>query len=257
MKLREYGRGKPLLMIHGLGGRRRSWDTIVEPLAARRRLMLFDLPGHGAEPAEPDSGTWAGLVRSMTELIADNSLRGVDVVGSSLGARLALELARRGLVGNAVALDPGGFWQGWERAYLRNTLTASVWLLRSVRAAIPALAHNAVSRSALLAQLSAKPWALDGDVVERELKSFADCRTFDPLVRDLAAGPMQEGPSASGSGRVTIVWGKQDRLCLPQQAERAKAAFPEAELVWFDGCGHFPMWDRPKDTVELVLRATA
>lgn len=256
MRLIEHGRGKPLLMIHGLGGSMRSWDTIAGALGAERRLLLFDLPGHGGEAAEPGSGTFAGLVRSVSELIADNGLRGVDVVGSSLGARLALELARRGLVGNAVALDPGGFWMGWERTYLSSTLSASVWLLRSVRPAIAALAHNAVSRSVLLAQLSARPWALDGDVVERELKSFADCRTFDALVRDLAAGPMQEGPSAPGSGKVTIVWGKQDRLCLPQQAERAKAAFPKAKLVWFSGCGHFPMWDRPEDTVELVLQAT-
>ncbi|MFC7536585.1 alpha/beta fold hydrolase [Sphingomonas sp. GCM10030256] len=257
MKLVEHGRGKPLLMIHGLGGSTRSWDTVADALAAERRLLLFDIPGHGEAPAEPDSGTFTGLCRSVSELIVDNGLRGVDMIGSSMGARMVLELARRGLAGNVVSLDPGGFWVGWERAYLRNTLSASVWLLRSVRPALSGLAHNAVSRSALLAQLSARPWALDGDVVARELQSFASCRTFDALVEDLAAGPAQQGPSAPGSGRVTIVWGKQDRLCLPQQAERAKAAFPEAELVWFDRCGHFPMWDQPEDTVELVLRATA
>jgi pimeloyl-ACP methyl ester carboxylesterase len=40
----------------------------------------------------------------------------VDVVGSSMGARLVLELARRrGMVGGVVALAPEGFWQGSQR----------------------------------------------------------------------------------------------------------------------------------------------
>lgn len=256
MRLIEHGQGKPLLMIHGLGGSLRSWDTIADALGRERRLLLFDLPGHGGEPADRDSGTFAGLARSVSELIADNGLRGVDVVGSSMGARMVLELARRGLIGNGVALDPGGFWQGWERAFLRTTLLASGKLLRGLRPMLPALAHNAVSRSALLAQLSARPWALGGDAVAQELKSFATTPTFDALVRDLAGGPAQTGPEAPGRGKLTIIWGRQDRLCLPQQAERAKAAFPSAELVWLDRCGHFPMWDRPKETVELILRAT-
>jgi len=33
------------------------------------------------------------------------------MVGSSLGARLVLEMARRGRAGSVIALDPGGFWQ--------------------------------------------------------------------------------------------------------------------------------------------------
>ena len=38
---------------------------------------------------------------------------------------------------------------------------------------------------------------------------------------------------------------------------RAQAAFPHATLHWFDRCGHFPHWDQPRETVRLVLDATA
>jgi pimeloyl-ACP methyl ester carboxylesterase len=52
----------------------------------------------------------------VTAFIHTNGLTGIDVVGSSMGARLVLELARRGgMVGGVVALDPGGFWQGSQR----------------------------------------------------------------------------------------------------------------------------------------------
>lgn len=244
-------------MIHGLGGSVQSWDSIAAPLARRRELILFDLPGHGNAPADHDSGTFAGLMRSVTEMMAANDLRGVDVVGSSMGARMALELARLGHAGNVVALDPGGFWQGWERTFFKATLTASIGLLRGLRPMLGKLARNRASRTALLAQLSPRPWRLEPGMVAQELKSFVATPTFGALVDDLAKGPAQQGPAAKGSGRIVIGWGRQDRLCLPRQAKRAMAEFPNAELIWLDKCGHFPMWDQPRETVDLILRATA
>jgi pimeloyl-ACP methyl ester carboxylesterase len=29
-----------------------------------------------------------------------------------------------------------------------------------------------------------------------------------------------------------------------------------AGLHWFDRCGHFPHWDKPAETAELILQAT-
>ena len=252
----RHGSGRPLLLVHGLGGSRKSWDTIAPALAGRRELIAIDLPGHGGSPAEPDSGTFNGLAASVERFIAGNGLSGIDLVGSSMGARIVLELARRGGVGTVVALDPGGFWRGWERTFFKTTIAASVRLLRGLRLALPALSRNAASRTALLAQLSARPWALDPQAVTTELLSFVTTPTFDALVRDLSSGPGQTGPVAASSGAVVIGWGRSDRLCLPRQAPRAIAAFPSARLHWFDQCGHFPMWDQPKETVKLILDST-
>jgi pimeloyl-ACP methyl ester carboxylesterase len=252
----ERGTGRTLLLIHGLGGSWRSWDTIVGTLSNTRNVLMVDLPGHGATPAEPDSGTFDGLVDSVGRYIVGAGLTGVDVVGSSMGARIVLELARRGVVGNVVALDPGGFWRGWERTFFKITIGTSGRLLRAIRAGLPALSRNAASRTALLAQLSARPWALDGRVVATELGGLSTTRTFDALVHDLATGPEQAGPASASTGRIVIGWGRHDRLCLPRQAARAQAAFPSAELHWFEGSGHFPMWDTPEETVAVILDAT-
>ena len=172
-----------------------------------------------------------------------------------MGARLVLEMARRGRSGAVVALDPGGFWRGWERTYFRTTIATSIRLVRGLKPALPAIAQNTGTRTLLMAQLSAKPWKLDPGLVSNELKSFAETRTFDALVRDLATGPEQQGPS-QGLGRVVIGWGRKDRLCLPRQAQRAVEAFPNATLHWFEKSGHFPMWDEPEETVRVILDAT-
>jgi pimeloyl-ACP methyl ester carboxylesterase len=251
------GEGPRLLLVHGLGGTWQSWSTILPALSEVREVIAIDLPGHGETPAAADSGTFAGLADSVERFIFEEGLEGVDVVGSSLGARIVLEMARRGRTGATIALDPGGFWRGWERAYFRTTLAASIRLVRALGPALPALSKSAVTRSVLLAQLSARPWRLDGEVVATELQSLADTKTFDALLRDLATAPEQKGPAAEPSRPVVIGWGRQDRLCLPRQAARAQKAFPSAKLHWFAKCGHFPMWDCPDETAQLILATTA
>jgi len=250
------GRGKPLLLIHGLGGSHRSWDTIWAALAQTREVIALDLPGHGQSLAEADSGTFNGLARSVEEWLAAESFAGIDMVGSSMGARLVLEMARRGRAGAVVALDPGGFWQEWERTFFRATITASIAIIRAMRPALPAITGNVAGRTALMLQLSAKPWALDPALVLNELRSFAGTPTFNSLVKDLANGPMQQG-RADTSAPVVIGWGRKDRLCLPEQASRAIAAFPKATMRWFAQSGHFPMWDQPRETVQVILDATS
>ena len=250
------GRGKPLLLVHGLGAPCGAWDTIAPALSQGREVIAVDLPGHGQTPEEADSGTFDGLARSLDSWLRAENLVGVDMVGSSLGARLVLEMARRGQAGAVVALDPGGFWQGWERTFFKATITPSVALVRALRPALSAITGNAAGRTALMAQLSARPWALDPEFVARELTSLANTRTVNSLVEDLANGAMQEGP-ANTSAPVVIGWGRKDRLCLPQQADRAMKAFPGATLHWFERSGHFPMWDQPEETVRLILDATS
>lgn len=111
----------------------------MDALSAERSLIVVDLPGHGASPAGEDSGTFDGLVGSVERYMAEHRLEGIDVVGSSMGARIALELARRGRVGNVVALDPGGFWRGWERTFFKITIGVSGRLVRAIRSMLPML----------------------------------------------------------------------------------------------------------------------
>jgi pimeloyl-ACP methyl ester carboxylesterase len=246
------GQGKPLLLVHGIGSSSRIWRPLVAQLASDRTIISVDLPGHGQSPKQQRSATFSGLVASLEDFLEGNGLNGVDMVGFSLGGRLVLELARRGRAGSVVALSPGGFWAGWERSYLQWTLLSSVNALRLFERFVPGLAHNSATRSAVLAQLSARPWTLSGDEVEAELLSFTSTSTFSGLVRDLAAAPKQEGPAAPATSKVTIGWGLHDRLCFPLQAKRAKAAFPGADFHWFNQSGHYLIWDEPDHALDII-----
>ena len=251
------GRGQPLLMLHGLGGSWRSWSTIVEPLRRERDLVLVDLPGFGETPGLSRATTILSLADAVTTFLGEHGLYGVDVVGSSMGARLALELARRGVVGATVSLDPGGFWRGWQRGFFYSSIWASIRLVRALQPVIPAICRSAAGRTLLFPQFSPRPWALPGDAVLEEMQSYARAERIDELLHSLAYGPEQEGaPAGSLKRPVVIGWGRQDRVCLPSEAAVAQALFPDARLHWFSHCGHFPHWDQPEDTVRLILAST-
>lgn len=242
-------------MVHGLGGSVRSCDLVAPLLSRSRELVLIDLPGHGLSPAIPGPQTIAAFADEIATFIEGQGLSGIDLVGSSVGARLVLELTRRGVGGDCVALDPGGFWRGWETKFFQTTIMASIKLVRWLQPVMPFLTRHAATRTLLLAQLSAKPWTLPADVVLTEMRTFAATAIFEAMVRELATGPLQAG-TTSPPGRVAIGWGRNDHLLLPRQAKRAQAAFPDARLHWFEDCGHFPQWDRPAESVRLILEAT-
>ncbi len=248
------GTGKPLLLIHGLGGTWRSWDPVLDGLAAQREVIAVDLPGFGRTPALRGGVSVAAVAGAVESFIKEQGLDGVDIAGSSMGARMVLELARRGVGGNAVALDPGGFWSDGELRLFSASLRASIKLVRTLRPALPFLTGNPVTRTLLLAQFSARPWQLSQDLTLRELCSFLEAPSFDAALDALIEGPRQQG-AAPGStpGAVVIGWGRRDRVTLARQAARAATAFPDARLHWFEHSGHFPQWDAPQETIRMIL----
>jgi len=252
------GAGRPLVLVPGIGADTGTWRFVLAGLQAEREVVALDLPGFGRTPMLEGEVTFARYADALADHLRREGLDRADLVGSSMGARLVMELARRGLGRSTVALDPGGFWTTGQVAVFNASLSASVALVRALRPALPALLATPVGRTALLAQLSARPWAVPRDFALHEVRGLADSPGTSPAIRALAKGPLQEGaPAGTLSGRMTVVWGRQDRVTLPSQALRAQELFPDARVEMLDGCGHFPHWDQPARTVALVLAATA
>lgn len=205
------GTGKPLLLVHGIGGSWRSWQLIMDVLAeAGREVIAVDLPGHGATPPLLGEVSIRTLADAVTGFLREQNLIGIDAVGSSMGARLVLELARRGgVLGAVISLDPGGFWRSWEVPVFYYSVAASVRLVRLLQPIMPALTGNPISRTALLAQFSARPWRIPAKLALAEMRTFATSPSFDELLKYLAYGERQQGvPKGTIKPPLVIGWGR-------------------------------------------------
>lgn len=118
-------------------------------------------------------------------------------MGSSMGARLVLELARRGVVGTAIAQDPGGFWSRGERSFFGFSIGVSIRPVRLLQPLMPFMTANPITRSLLFAQLSAHPRRLPADATLNEMRSYAAAPSFDAVLDSLANASPQQGLSAT------------------------------------------------------------
>ncbi|MBC7372830.1 MAG: alpha/beta fold hydrolase [Frankiales bacterium] len=251
------GSGRPLVLVPGVGADSSTWQPILAPLAAEREVVALDLPGFGQTPLFDGEVTLARYADELEAHLRREDLAGADLVGSSMGARLVMEMARRGVGRAIVALDPGGFWSGGQKKVFGTTLLASVGLVRALKPALPLLLKTPVGRTALLAQLSAKPWKIDAAYATSEVTGLAAASGSSPAIKALANGPDQQGaPAGTLPGPMLVVWGKQDRVTIPRP-ERIRELFPDATVELWDSCGHFPHWDQPERTATTILRATA
>lgn len=252
------GTGRPLVLVPGVGADTGTWSPVLAALEEDREVVRLDLPGFGKTPMPTGEYTLAVVADVLEAHLRSEGLEGADLVGSSMGARLVLEMMRRGVGRSAVALDPGGFWSAGQKKVFGASLGASVALVRALRPALPALLATPIGRAALLAQLSARPWAIDRGYALREVQGLADAAGTTPALRALSTGPDQEGaPRGTLPGPVLAVWGAHDRVTLPSQARTLQTRFPDAVVEVWKGCGHFPHWDQPARVVETVLRHTA
>ena len=100
----------------------------------------------------------------------------------------------------------GGFGGPAQMAVFGATFAASVAPVRTLRPALPAVLATSVDRTALLAQLSARPGAVDRDDAVREIQGLAEAPGTGPAIRALSSGPDQEGaPAGSLPGPVMAV----------------------------------------------------
>lgn len=102
------GDGPPIVLIHGLAGSQRDWGAVVAQLADHFRVVTYDLRCHGSSSRSTDH-SWSAFVGDLEALLDDLELRDVTLVGHSIGAGMALQVA----VGNencrTLALLDGAF----------------------------------------------------------------------------------------------------------------------------------------------------
>jgi non-heme chloroperoxidase len=85
------GSGRPVLMIHGLGGSHHDWDAGLESLVHHHTIHRFDLLGHGARASSKRLPTLQQMAHDVAEVIAGLALERPLLVGHSMGALVVMK----------------------------------------------------------------------------------------------------------------------------------------------------------------------
>lgn len=89
------GEGFPLILFHGFTGDSSTWSSLAEQLRETRKLVCIDIVGHGRtdSPDHPNRYGMMSVVQDINQIIDSFKWNRVDVLGYSMGGRLALSFA--------------------------------------------------------------------------------------------------------------------------------------------------------------------
>jgi pimeloyl-ACP methyl ester carboxylesterase len=95
----EGGEGPPVVLLHGPGGNAAHWMRVIPALTARHRVIVPDLPGHGASHVESGELDVETMLAWLGELIEKtcSSLPALvgHLLGGAMAARFAIDHGRR------------------------------------------------------------------------------------------------------------------------------------------------------------------
>lgn len=94
MKLyyRDFNQGEPTIILHGLYGSSDNWLSIAKKLDIKQRIIIPDLRNHGQSPHSPIHNYHA-MAMDIKELISSLDLKVVNIIGHSMGGKVAMEFA--------------------------------------------------------------------------------------------------------------------------------------------------------------------
>lgn len=244
-----------VVLIHGRGHAGPVWAPLCAALAPERRVIAPDLPGFGHSGiATPRGGSMDDALACFADPIeALASEEGpVVLVGHSLGALVALEIALRGraAVRALVLVAPmglSGYVSPQARAYLRlgpervSRVGRALGLRIGLTNAASAVGADAAAVLALRDELSARGGRDDTK------------RTFDALIPLFSASISRQDRLRELRVPVLLLWGERDEAFpLPIGMDAmTRLAHGEMEVL---PTGHSPHLEQPTRVTERVLR---
>jgi pimeloyl-ACP methyl ester carboxylesterase len=250
------GHGEPLVLLHGQGLSRRSWDPVVGLLAGAFDVIAVDLPGHGDSPRQPEGAgnAPADQARAVAELLDELGLASVHVVGNSIGGWVALELARLGRARTVTALAPGGLWGRRAPLFVRTTMRQARINSRIVRRLAPGAPRSKWARALFMAQMSGHPARVPYVVANTAVRDMATAPGFRETLRAAERTGFRDG--AAIDVPVTVAFGSRDRVLPPVVTRRRAQLPPHTRWVEIIGSGHLAMVDDPRSVAALILHST-
>jgi 3-oxoadipate enol-lactonase / 4-carboxymuconolactone decarboxylase len=235
--------GAPLLVLGpALGATWHMWDRQIPELTRTRRVLRFDLPGHGGAPAHP---AWSAadlaerLLATVDTLGADRFAYAGCSLGGAVGAELALAQPERvsslALLSSSPRYGTPDAWRQRGVVIRTNGLdpvarsTPERWFTQGFAAAQPAIVE----------------WAV-------QMVRTTDPGCYIAACEALAAYDVREDLPRIGVPTL-VVAGAEDQTTPPADARALVAGIRDARLALVPGASHLVPVEQPAAVTELLV----
>lgn len=246
----------PLVLLHGITGHARTWDTLATALADRWHVLALDQRGHGDSDPAPDGDYSVSAMADDLGAFADAlGYRRFSLLGLSMGGRVSMGFAganperveRLVIVDIAPDIHPPGMAR--IRAMIANSpesIESEEWAVETAMAANP---------RADVGELRHR--------IKHALRRAPDGTLTWKYARDLREMMRQGGRREpldlwERLSHITcptlLVRGAESDVLSPELAQRVVGALPSGRLIEVPDAGHTVPGDRPSQFVEVVQR---
>lgn len=246
--------GTPVLLIHGSVGWSGLWRDTLQTLAGQGyRAIALDLPPMGlSEWIDGMDYSRQSQGLRILAFVEAMDIRPV-IVAHSFGAGAAVEAVMAGpqnFAGAVIVAGALGLGEDGEGRELPLPLQPRI--IRE--AAISTSVTNPYVSKFLFQQFVFRKETITTDIVALLEYPFQRSGTTEALAEWLPTllipprGAASSDPARYGEIDlpVTLIWGREDTVTPPDQAEALRNALGEAPIFWMDATGHIPQIEDPE-----------
>lgn len=242
----------PIVLLHGTSASLHTWDGWVAALKDKHRVVRVDMPGFGLTGPTPDGNytmpVYTHFVISMMDALG---IKQAVIAGNSFGGYVAWKTTvdHPDRISKLVLVDAGGY----------DYKAASVPIGFKL-AQIPALApmmRNLLPRSMIessVRNVYGDPSKVTPELLDRYYELTLRAGNRQALVERFkqSKGGEFESQIKQIAKPTLIIWGGQDHLIPPDNADRFQHDIAGSRLAVFDGLGHVPHEEDPAATAAAV-----
>jgi pimeloyl-ACP methyl ester carboxylesterase len=244
-----YGRGRPVLLLHGWLGSWNLWRDTIEILGKEFRTYALDFFGFGESVDRESNFTVDNYVESVNQFMERLGITKAPLIGHSMGGSVSLAASVR-----------------FPEKIVKTTVIGSPivgsslnWILKlSGYRGIARIIWTTPTLLKLFLRLYGYYIAKDGSRVGKMLVEDTSKISPDSFFQSIGTLRQTDLRDQIGSLGMSVlgIYGKYDRIVSPGQSDVLKEHAPTSRIAWFEGSGHFPMMDEPDrfhDTIRDFL----
>lgn len=225
----EQSTGESVLLLHGWGVDQKTLEPLRQHLARSCQAVSLDLPGFGGSSAPETAWSVFEYADFVERFMKALGLQDPILMGHSFGGRLSIILGSRGIGKKIILTDAAGIlpkrsWKYYLRVYSYKAAKKIF--------SIPPLTH--FREKALKLWLSSNPSSdySQAQGVMRQIFVKVVNQDLQPLLEKIKASTL-------------LLWGENDTATPLSDGQLMEKLIPDAGLVVFEGCGHYPFLEQP------------